>query len=113
MPQQNAKLLKRISKLVKQNQDLIEQNEKLSKETEKLQEELENLKEIVSDMKKKGAVYEEKEYEAPKSLKFKMVTVLFANIHGFSKISDEMDAEAIMDELDTVLFHFDSQPDNR
>ena len=108
MPQQNAKLLKRISKLVKQNQDLIEQNEKLSKETEKLQEELENLKEIVSDMKKKGAVYEEKEYEAPKSLKFKMVTVLFANIHGFSKISDEMDAEAIMDELDTVLFHFDS-----
>jgi adenylate cyclase len=108
MPQQNAELLKRISKLVKQNQDLIEQNEKLNKETEKLQEELENLKEILSDLKKKGAVYEEKEHEAPKSLKFKMATVLFANIHGFSKISDDMDAEALMDELDTVLFYFDS-----
>jgi class 3 adenylate cyclase len=108
MSQQNAELLKRISRLVKQNQDLIEQNEKLNKETERLQDELENLKEILSDLKKKGAVYEEKEHEAPKTLKFKMVTVLFANIHGFSKISDEMDAEALMDELDTVLFHFDS-----
>lgn len=108
MSQQNAELLKRISRLVKQNQDLIEQNEKLNKETEKLQDELENLKEILSDLKKKGAVYEEKEHEASKSLKFKMVTVLYANIHGFSKISEDMDAEALMDELDTVLFHFDS-----
>ncbi|KPK86738.1 MAG: hypothetical protein AMS27_04360 [Bacteroides sp. SM23_62_1] len=108
MSQQNAELLKRISKLVKQNQELIEQNEKLNKETERLQDELENLKEILSELKKKGAVYEEKELEAPKTLKFKMVTVLFANIHGFSKISDDMDAEALMDELDTVLFHFDS-----
>ena len=108
MAQQNAELLKRISKLVKQNQDLIEQNEKLNKETENLQNELEKIKEILDDLKKKGAVYEEKEHEAPKSLKFKMVTVLYANIHGFSKISEDMNSEALMDELDTVLFHFDS-----
>jgi len=108
MSQQNAELLKRISKLVKKNQDLIEQNEKLNKETEKLQDELENMKGILADLKKKGAVYEEKEHEAPRSLKFKMVTVLYANIHGFSRISDGMDGEALMDELDTVLFQFDS-----
>jgi adenylate cyclase len=108
MSQQNAELLKRISKLVKQNQELIEQNEKLNKETDRLQGELENLKEILSDLKKKGAVYEEKELEVPKSLKFKMVTVLYADIHGFSKISADMDGEELMDELDTVLIHFDS-----
>ena len=108
MSQQNAELLKRISKLVKQNQELIEQNEKLSKESDHLQGELEYLKEILSDLKKKGAVYEEKELEAPKSLKFKMVTVLYADIHGFSKISADMDGEALMDDLDTVMIHFDS-----
>jgi adenylate cyclase len=108
MSQKNAELLKRISKLVRQNQELIEQNEKLNKETDRLQDELENLKEILSDLKRKGAVYEEKELEAPKSLKFKMVTVLYANIHGFSKISADMDGEALMDELDTVLIHFDT-----
>ncbi len=108
MSQQSAELLKRISKLVKQNQDLIEQNEKLNKETERLQNELENMQEILVDLKKKGAIYEEKEHEAPRSLKFKMVTVLYANIHGFSRISDGMDGEALMDELDTVLFQFDS-----
>jgi class 3 adenylate cyclase len=108
MPQQNAELLKRISRLVKRNQELIAQSEKLNKENDRLQDELENLKEILSEMKRKGAVYEEKELESPKTLKFKMVTVLYANIHGFSKISADMDGEALMDELDTVLIHFDS-----
>jgi class 3 adenylate cyclase len=108
MSQQNAELIKRISKLVRQNQELIEQNEKLNKENDRLQGELENLKEILSELKKKGAVYEEREMEAQKSMKFRMVTVLYANIHGFSKISDGMDGEALMDELDTVIFHFDS-----
>jgi adenylate cyclase len=108
MSKQNAELLKRISRLVRQNQELIGQNEKLNKETDRLQGELENLKEILSDMKRKGAVYEEKELEASRTLKFKMTTVLYANIHGFSKISADMDGEELMDELDTVLFHFDS-----
>jgi len=108
MSRQNAELLKRISRLVKRNQELITQNEKLNKETDRLQGELENLKEILSEMKKKGAVYEEKELEAPKTLKFKMVTVLYANIHGFSKISADMDGEELMDELDTVLIYFDT-----
>ena len=108
MSRQNAELLKRISRLVKRNQELITQNENLSKETDHLQGELENLKEILSEMKKKGAVYEEKELEAQKTLKFKMVTVLYANIHGFSKISADMDGEELMDELDTVLIYFDT-----
>lgn len=108
MSQQDAELLKRISRLVKQNQELISQSEKLSKENDRLQSELENLKEILSEMKKKGGMYEAKELEVQKSLKFKMVTVLYANIHGFSKISADMDGEALMDELDTVLIQFDS-----
>jgi len=108
MAQQNAELLKRISRLVKRNQELVSQSEKLSKENDRLQAELENLKEILSEMKKKGGIYEVKELEAAKTLKYKMVTVLYANIHGFSKITAEMDSEALMDDLDTVQIQFDS-----
>ena len=108
MSQQNAELLKRISQLVRRNQELIAQGEKLNKENDRLQTELENLKEILSEMKRKGTVYEGKEVAVSKIQKFKMVTVLYANIHGFSKISADMDGEALMDDLDTVLIQFDS-----
>ncbi|MBL7111927.1 MAG: HD domain-containing protein [Bacteroidales bacterium] len=107
MSEQNANLLKRISKLAKQNQELIEQNEKLSKENDKIQEELIYLQEILDEFKKGGALPEAKDADRPKSLSFKMATVLYADIHGFYKISDGMDSEKLMDELDEVLFTFD------
>ena len=105
--QKNEALLKRIAKLVRQNQDLVEQHDKLSREHEKLQAKLENFKHIVARMKEKVDLPDEKELERQHSKKFKMATVLFANIHGFSRISDSMDSEKLMDELDTVLFKFD------
>ncbi len=36
-----------------------------------------------------------------------MTTVLFANIHGFSRIDEGMDSEKLMDALDQVLWQFD------
>jgi adenylate cyclase len=38
--------------------------------------------------------------------------VLFANIHGFKKLQEEIDSEGIMDELDTILFNFDQVIEN-
>ena len=107
MAQQNEELLRRISKLVKQNQDLIEHHERLTKENDKLQAKIENFKAILADMKDKGAEVDESMIDRPRSLKFKMATVLFANIHGFSRIEDGMDSEKLMDELDQVLWQFD------
>jgi len=43
-----------------------------------------------------------------KSLKFNMATVLFADIHGFTKPVEGMDSSALMDELDEILFEFDA-----
>ena len=40
--------------------------------------------------------------------KFKMVTVLFADIQGFSHIADRIDAEQLLDQLDQLYFHFDT-----
>ncbi len=107
MDQQNEELLKRIAKLVKQNQELIEHHERLTRENDKLQAKIENFKAILADMKDKGAEIDESIIDRPRSLKFKMATVLFANIHGFSRIEDGMDSEKLMDELDQVLWQFD------
>jgi adenylate cyclase len=52
-----------------------------------------------------------KEAEAEKkerSLKFNMATVLFADIHGFSRLVEGMDSSLVMDELDEILYEFDA-----
>ncbi len=40
--------------------------------------------------------------------KFERATVLFSDIQGFTKIAEEMNPEALIDELDQFFFHFDS-----
>ena len=99
----NDELVKRISRLVKQNQDLEEYIKKLEKMNEKLTRDLEKFK-SVSESLPAGSVIEERE----KSLKFNMTTVLFADIHGFSKLVEGIESGKIMDELDEILYEFDA-----
>jgi adenylate cyclase len=40
--------------------------------------------------------------------KYDRATVLFSDIQGFTKIAEEMNPEALIDELDKFFFHFDS-----
>ena len=40
--------------------------------------------------------------------KYNMVTVLFSDIEGFTKIAENMNPERLIDELDVFFFHFDS-----
>ena len=96
----NKELVKRIARLAKQNQDLEEHIRNLEKMNEKLTRDNENIK----------ALYEKASPEGVKehSLKFNMATVLFADIHGFSKFVGGMDSSAAMDELDEILFEFDA-----
>ena len=44
----------------------------------------------------------------PETQKFKMVTVLFADIQGFTRIVDEMNPESLIDELDRFFLKFDA-----
>ncbi len=106
MTHQNDKLLKRIQKLVHQNQELIGQNEKLTKENEKLHNKYEKYKQIVDGLKTRGEVDLREAVEKTRTLKFKMVTVLYANFLGFSRISEGIDSETAMDELDQILICF-------
>jgi class 3 adenylate cyclase len=96
----NEELVKRIARLAKQNQELEEHIKKLEKMNEKLTTDNERIK----------ALYEKHSPEGMKegSLKFNMATVLFADIHGFSRLVEGMDSSAAMDELDEILFEFDA-----
>lgn len=99
----NEELVKRISRLVRQNQDLEEQVKKLEKLNEKLTGDIEKYR-SVSEKLPAATGREEKE----RSLKFNMTTVLFSDIHGFSKLIEGLESTTIMDELDEILYEFDS-----
>jgi len=103
---QNNQLVKRIAKLVQDNKELIQELRKLRDANEKLLKKNEEYEAIVI----KDPNYKEikgKVTEKLVSSKFNMVTVLYAQIHGFSEISPDMDSEALIDQLDHLYYHFD------
>jgi class 3 adenylate cyclase len=93
-------LLKRIARLARQNQELEEHLRKLEKINEKL----------LSDNERLSVLHEKLPPEGTKerSLKFNMTTVLFADIHGSSRVTEGLDSLALMDELDEIRFEFDA-----
>ncbi len=56
-------------------------------------------KETASELKEKGRV---------NTQRFQVVTVLFCDIEGFTRITDETNPEALIDQLDKFFLHFDS-----
>ena len=104
----NEELVKRIAKLAKQTQELEEQIKKLEKQNDKLSRENEKLKTLAEKLPAAGGIEDKEGERKEKSLKFNMATVLFADIHGFSKIVEGIESSVIMDELDEILYEFDS-----
>jgi class 3 adenylate cyclase len=104
----NEEFVKRIARLVKQNQELEENIKQLEKLNEKLTRENEKIKALNDKYSSVGITEAREPEKKEKSLKFNMATVLFADIHGFSKIVDGMDSTEIMDELDELFFEFDA-----
>jgi class 3 adenylate cyclase len=94
----NEELVKRIAKLARQNQELEDRIKKLVKQNDKLADDNERLK----------AHHPELPLGLLKSLKFNMATVLFADIHGLSRVMEGMDSGSVMDELDEIFFEFES-----
>lgn len=89
------------SEKAKLEQIIQERTAELMREKEKTDELLANLlpKDTADELKNKGKAT---------SQKFNMVTVLFSDIQGFTKIAEQMNPEMLIDELDNFFFHFDS-----
>ncbi len=105
MAYKQKELLKRIQKLVRQNQDLFNNNEKLQKAVIELSEQNEmmklQLKEAKINVGDGPPLVSEERVK-----KYEMATVLFAYIGGFKHLTDAIDSEVIMDQLDEVLIEF-------
>lgn len=100
--------LKHIAELITQIKSLEEENLRLQQHVETLTLDLEKYKTLASKYK-----LEAKDVSKPKGaetslLKFKMATVLFADAHGFTKISSEMDSNQMVDNLDEIFLHLES-----
>jgi len=105
--QKEKELVQRIAKLVKQNQNLENKLKDYQKLQEKLSRENEKFKALLSQIEP-GQLSDLKMEKKPKLLKFRMATVLLADIHGFSKVSKDVDRGALMDELDEIFYEFDT-----
>jgi adenylate cyclase len=103
----NEELVKRIARLAKTCQELEEQIKKLEKLNEKLTRDNEKYRTSVEKLSPEGIKEAAEGEKKEKSLKFNMATVLFADIHGFSKLVENMDTSAIVDELDEIMYEFD------
>ena len=96
-------LLRRIARLARQNKELEDQVKKLEREKGKILEMNERYRGLLERTELPGARPAEEE----KSFRYNMVTVLFADIHGFSRLVEDMDSARVMDELDEIFFGFD------
>lgn len=108
MAQSSKDLIRKISALTKHNQELSEELEKLRNNYAALETEIEDLR--IRALKTPQKEVKEAGFgeETHTSLRFNMATVMYARIHGFSNISEEMNSAQVMDELDEVLFQFDN-----
>jgi class 3 adenylate cyclase len=101
-------LIRRVAKLVKQNQDISEQYEKLQKEYEKLLSDNGRMQQMLAELTDSQKARLNELEERPETLKFKMVTVLFAEVHGLRKVAEGLNSQILMDEMDTIYFEFDT-----
>ncbi len=96
-------LQERIVYLGKLNEELAEQNKEVREENDRNAELLSFLPmDSKKQIKMRGGT---------KSLRYKMVTVLYSDVKGFAKLAEERDAEALIDELDDFFFKFDDVVD--
>jgi adenylate cyclase len=104
----NDELLKRIVRLARQNQELEEQVKNLEKINDKLIRDNQKIKILYEKVAPEGLKEFSEGEKKERSLKFNIATVLFADIHGFSRIVEGMNSSVVMDELDEIIVEFEA-----
>ncbi|NOY38212.1 MAG: HD domain-containing protein [Chlorobi bacterium] len=80
----------------------------INERTHELLKEKDRTEDLLANVLPKGTADEIKTTGRATKKKFQMVTVLFSDIQGFTKIAESMNPEILIDELDKFFFHFDS-----
>ncbi len=80
----------------------------LFQRTNELLKEREKSENLLARVLPQETADELKQFGKIKAQKFQMVTVLFSDIQGFTKITDDTDSEELIDQLDRFVYEFDS-----
>ncbi len=100
--------LKHIAELIAQIKNLEEENLRLQQNVETATLDLEKYKTLASKYKLEAKDVKKPTMAEVSALKFKMATVLFADAHGFTKISTDMDSNQMVDNLDEIFLYLES-----
>lgn len=80
----------------------------INERTEELVEEKDKSENLLANVLPKDTADELKSTGKVTKKKYNMVTVLFSDIQGFTKIAEQMNPETLIDELDRFFYHFDT-----
>ncbi len=101
----NTKIIKEKEYLIEEfnvrKEELVERNQKLLRKNKKNEELLAKLlpAQTADELRARGKAV---------THRFELVTILFADIQGFTKIAETLNPEILIDELDKIFFYFDS-----
>lgn len=95
------------SQLKKVKSELEGEIEVLNKRLVELQQEVEKYKNTLAKIPPELIDKEFKPDLQPRSLRFKMATVLYIDIHGFKEIAAGDDSRKMIDQLDQIYYEFD------
>ncbi len=79
----------------------------ISSRTKELTEQKSKYEELLTNYLPKEEFDKLKEKTKEKTQRYKMVTVLFSNILGFTKVAEQENAEQLIDDIDKFFFRFD------
>ena len=103
---QDKELIYRIDKLMKDNQEQGKQITKLRKNKDKLTKQIEKLENYLAQLPPDVLPEGVKPKIGQKKLRFKMVTIMYMDIHGFKNIAEGKTTQDAIDELDQIVFQF-------
>jgi adenylate cyclase len=105
---QEQKLVFKIADLLRENKELTTHIKELTESNKSLSNQNEKLENIIASIPTKDLPKEVSEHVKTRTKRFEMATVLYADIQGFKKISEQTGTSNIIDELDKIFFHFNS-----
>jgi len=101
-------LVMRIANLIKENKEQANQLKELTEKNEKLIKENDHYEQIIAKLPPEVLPKGVKPEIVTKTIRFKMVTILYLDIQGFKTISEQLGSSEVIDELDQITFHFNS-----
>ncbi|PLX13598.1 MAG: guanylate cyclase, partial [Marinilabiliales bacterium] len=106
--EQEQKLVLKIADLLRENKKISNQLKELTETNKQLTKQNEKLDNILSSIPPDLLPKEASSQIKSKTTRFEMATVLYADIQGFKKIAEQSATSDIIDELDKIIFHFNS-----